>query len=86
MGSIELINELKGNPIAALAGAGVGYYYVNNQMKSAKTIEKALVVFSVALSFHVIYVALTTKKNEPVIYNGGLPPVQGVRQTPVYNK
>lgn len=77
---MDAINQLKGNPVAFLAGAGVGYYYVKEQMKSAKSIEKLLVVFGVAVSFHVIYITLTDKKNDIVI-NKDLPPIKGVKQT-----
>jgi len=81
---MKVLNDIKGNPLPFLAGAAIGYYIVDQKMKSETTIKKVLIVGGAAVMAHLVYVQLTSKKNEPVIYNGGLPPVQGVRQTPVY--
>lgn len=78
---MKVLNDIKGNPLPFLAGAAVGYYIIDQKMKSESTAKKVLIVGGIALMAHLVYVQLTAKDRKPTVYNSGLPPVQGIKQT-----
>jgi len=77
---MKVLNDIKGNPLPFLAGAAIGYYIIDQKIKAESTTKKAVIIGAIALMSHLVYVQLTTKKNDMVI-NQDLNPVQGIKQT-----